>query len=109
MPEDYPKTPDGATKGIFQAWAKGDWDSFFTNFAEPGVPRELYDRAFTDEIKSSLAGMEVVSVGEPTNSFASNMWFVPYKLRFKDGTEKELRLHVAQDPRTQRWYFKGGF
>jgi hypothetical protein len=36
------------------------------------------------------------------------MWFVPYKIQFGDGTEHEFRLHVAQDPSTQRWYFKGG-
>ena len=107
--EDYPKTPDGATMGIFDAWARGDWDSFFDKFGEPGVPRELYDKAFDEGIRSKLADMEVVSVGQPTNSFATNMWFVPYKLRLKDGTEKEFRLHVAQDPRSQRWYFKGGF
>ncbi len=110
LTEDYPKTPDGATRGIFEAWARGDWDGFFTNYAEPGVPRELYDRMFTDEMKSNyLAGLEIVSVGQPTNSFGSNMWFVPYKLRFKDGSEKEFRLHVAQDPSSQRWFFKGGF
>ena len=55
-----------------------------------------------------LAGMEVVSLGEPTNSFSSNLWFVPYKIRFKDGTEKSFRLHVGQDQESQRWYFKGG-
>ena len=109
LPEDYPKTPDGATKGIFETWARGDWNAFITNFAEPGVPSEVYDRIFTDQLKSNLAGLEVVSIGEPTNSFGPNMWFVPYKIRFKDGSEKEFRLHVAQDPRTQRWILKGGF
>ncbi len=110
LPEDYPKTPDGATRGIFESWARGDWNAFFTNFGEPGVPRELYDRVFNDQVKSNyLAGMEILSIGQPTNSFGPNMWFVPYKIRLKDGTEKEFQLHVAQDPRTQRWYFKGGF
>ena len=109
-PEEYPKTPDGATRGIFESWARGDWNSFFTNYGEPGVPRELYDQMFSDPVKSNyLMGMEIVSLGTPTNSFGPNMWFVPYKLRFKDGSEKEFRLHVAQDPRTQRWFFKGGF
>lgn len=56
-----------------------------------------------------LAGMEVVSLGEPTNSFGPNMWFVPYKIRFKDGGQKDFRLHVAQDPKTQRWFSKAGF
>jgi hypothetical protein len=36
------------------------------------------------------------------------MWFVPYTIRFRDGNEKSFRLHVAQDPRTQRWILKGG-
>ena len=53
--------------------------------------------------------MEVVSIGEPTNSFGPDMWFVPYTIRLGDGSEKSMRLHVAQDPATQRWYFKGGF
>ena len=48
-------------------------------------------------------------VGQPTNSFGSNMWFVPYRLRFKNGSEKEWQLHIAQDPQSQKWYFKGGF
>jgi len=110
LPDDYPKTADGATKGIFETWARGDWNAFFTNFAEPGVPREFYDQMFNDPAKSNyLSGLEIVSVGQPTNSFGPNMWFVPYKIRFKNGSEKEFQLHVAQDPRTQRWYFKGGF
>ncbi len=108
LPDDYPKTPDGATKGIFDAWAKGDWDAFITNYGEPGVPREMYDKMF-GPYTNLLAGMEVVSIGEPTNSFGPNMWFVPYTIRFKDGSQKTFRLHVAQDSTTQRWYFKGGF
>jgi hypothetical protein len=52
--------------------------------------------------------VQVLSVGQPTNSFGPNMYFVPYKIRFQDGSEKEFRLHIAQDPRTQKWYFKGG-
>ena len=109
LPEDYPKTPNAATQGIFEAWGRGDWDTFFTNFGEPGVPREMYDKIFKDPATSNLlAGLEIVALGEPTNSFAPNMWFVPYKVRFKNGSEKEFRLHVAQDAKTQRWYFKGG-
>ena len=97
-------------KGIFEAWARGDWDTFFQNFAEPGVPRDAYDRAFSDPNKSNyLYGMEIASLGQPTNSPGQNSWWVPYELRFRDGSEKEFQLHVAQDPRTQRWLFQGGF
>jgi RNA polymerase sigma factor (sigma-70 family) len=108
LPEDYPKTADGATKGIFEAWGRGDWDTFLANFDLDGG-REVWDKAFTDEMKSNLLGLVVVSVGQPTNSFGPNMWFVPYTVRFKDGNEKTFRLHIAQDSRTQRWILKGGF
>ena len=109
LPEDYPKTPEDATRGIFGVLSRGDLEKFITDFGEPGVTKEMYDKIFGDErIKQYLAGLEVVSVGQPTNSFGPNMWFVPYKIRFQDGSEKEMRLHIAQDPRTQKWYFKGG-
>jgi RNA polymerase sigma factor (sigma-70 family) len=108
LPEDYPQTADGAAKGIFETWGRGNWDAFSTNFDLDGG-RDLWDKAFTDEMKSNLMGLEVVSIGQPTNSFASNMWFVPYTIRFKDGNEKTFRLHLAQDTSTKRWILKGGF
>jgi RNA polymerase sigma factor (sigma-70 family) len=103
---ENPKTADEATRAIFEAWGRGDWNTFAA-FWEPGAPP--VDSLFNDEIKRSLAGLEIVSLGKPTNSFGPNMWFVPYKIRFSNGQVKEFRLHVAQDPKTKRWYFKGGF
>jgi RNA polymerase sigma factor (sigma-70 family) len=109
LPEDYPKTADGASKGILETLARGDWNAFFTNFAEPGVPREMYDKMFNDpKMSNFMARIDSVNFGQPTNSFGPDMYFVPYTMHFKDGTEKEWRLHVAQDPKTQRWFFKGG-
>jgi hypothetical protein len=55
-----------------------------------------------------LKGVEVVSIGEPTNSFGPNLWFVPYTIRFPDGGVKSFRLHVGEDPATGRWVLKGG-
>ena len=111
LPEDYPKTPNAATKAIFDTLAQGDWNAFITNYTEPGVPRNLYDQMFTDEVKSNLIGMEIVSIGQPTNWLSNgsvNKWFVPYKIRFNDGGEKSFRLSVGQDTTTGRFYFDGG-
>jgi hypothetical protein len=109
LPADYPTTPEGATRGIFDALSRGDLEQFFTNYGEPGVPKELYDKMFGNErAKNALAGMTVVSIGQPTNSFGPNMYFVPCKVRFQDGSEEESKLHIAQDPGTHKWYFKGG-
>lgn len=106
---DLPKSADEATRAIFEAWGRGDWKAFYSSFGEPGVSPEVYEKVFNDRIKSALAGVEIVSLGKPTISFGPNMWFVPYEIRFKDGGKKKFRLHVAQDPVTKHWYFKGGF
>ena len=108
LPTDYPKTADAAAQTIFETWGRGDWEAFFTNFDVEGG-REFWDQAINDQMKSNLLDMEVVSIGEPTNSFGSNMWLVPYTIRVKDGSEKSLQLHLAQDPQTKRWILKGGF
>ncbi len=110
LPEEYPKTADGAAKGILDTFFRGDWDTFFANFGQPGVPRETYDQMFRNpRVSNYLASIETMSFGEPTNSFSRNKWAVPYKMRFKDGSEKEWQLYVGRDPKTQRWYFDGGF
>jgi hypothetical protein len=106
-PADYPTAPDGATKSIFELMARGDWGAL-TNFDVDGG-REKFEEALGDNMKEQLRGLEIVSIGQPTNSFGPNMWFVPYTIRFQDGSEKSLRLHVAQNPKTQRWILKGGF
>jgi hypothetical protein len=109
LPEDYPRTAEGAATNIFTAWGRGDWESFLTNYAQPGVPRSFYDQMFTDQMKSNLAGMQILNIGQPTNGFGPNHYFVPYKVQFQDGSQKEFRLSVKQDPSSQRFYFDGGF
>jgi len=111
-PADYPRTPDAATKEIFNIWARGDWDAFMTNYTDPEFPRSVYDQMYTDEMKSNVLGMEIISIGQPTNWLSNrsvNKWFVPYDVRFKDGTEKKFRLSIGQDLNTGRFYFDGGF
>jgi RNA polymerase sigma factor (sigma-70 family) len=103
-----PKTADEAVRAIFEDWGRGDWDGFYANFREPGVSRAMYDKVLNDKIKSELAGLQLVSVGQPSNSFGPDMWFVPCTIRRKDGQEQESRMHVAQNPFTKRWYYKGG-
>jgi RNA polymerase sigma factor (sigma-70 family) len=103
-----PKTPDEAARAILEDWARGDWDAFYAKFGEPGVSRATYDKKFNKELRSLLAGLQIVSLGEPSNSFGPDMWYVPCKIRLKDGRETEGKLHVAHPPETERWYYKGG-
>ena len=94
---------------IFGSWAKGDRDSFFANFGQPGVPRGFYDRLFTEQMRSNLVNLQILDVGEPTNGFGPNHFFVPYRVQFQDGSGKEFRLSIKRDPQSQRWYFDDGF
>jgi hypothetical protein len=112
LPENYPKTPDAAAARIFKVLEQGNWEEFITNYAEPGEPSNTYASMFTDERKSNLAGMEIISIGQPTNWLSTpsvNKWFVPYEIRFKDGSIKSHRLSVGQDAATQRFFFDGGW
>jgi len=102
-----PKTADEAARGIFEDWAKGDWDAFYSKFAPPGE-RAMYENAFTTKVKNYVAGMQIVSLGEPESGESADLWYVPCKIRLRDGSAREFRLHLAQDPETKRWYFKGG-
>jgi RNA polymerase sigma factor (sigma-70 family) len=111
LPEDYPKTPEAATQGIFAALSRGDFESFLTNFTEPGVPHDLYAQMFTEEMRSNFVGTEIVGIGQPTNWLATSAvtkWFVPYTIRLPDGTQKKFRLSIGQHAGTQRYYFDGG-
>jgi RNA polymerase sigma factor (sigma-70 family) len=111
LPADYPKTIEDATKGIVKVLAGGDLDKFFTNFGQPGVPKQLYkEKIFgNQQVMNALAGMEVVSVGQPTNSaFGPNLWWVPCTIRLQDGSHRDQKLHIGQEPSTQKWFFVGG-
>jgi RNA polymerase sigma factor (sigma-70 family) len=105
---DDAKAAKEATRGIFEDWAREDWDAFFAAAVPPGQ-REAYEKVFTAEVKRTLAGLQIVNLGEPQIGENPGMWYVPYKIRFQDGQEREFKLHVAQDLRTRSWYFLGGF
>jgi RNA polymerase sigma factor (sigma-70 family) len=109
LSEDYPKTADAAAKGILEAWQRAEWDKFYRWFGAPGSAG-VFDEVFHDPEKSNyLAGMEIVSIGQPTNNTPdSTVWYVPYTIQFQ-GYPKSGRLQVEQDPMTQRFFLKGGF
>ena len=104
-----PRTADAAAYKVFETLSNGDFETFMNDYSEPGA-REVYERVFSDPTKSNyITGLQIVSIGTPTNSYSPNSWWVPYKIRFKGGEEKELSLHMEWDPSAQRWYMKGGF
>ena len=91
---------------------QGDWNGFTnffsTNFFLPGG-LERFGEVIGNNMKAKLRGLEIVSIGQPTNNLGgTKIWFVPYAIRFQDGSEKSFRLQIEQDIRTQRWVVESG-
>lgn len=93
------------TQDFFDALGKADWNKIAT-LCPPGY-------ALGDELnsqqKDELKGVQIISLGEPYKKWPYPGVFVPYGIRFKDGSEKHFNLAVRNDNPEQKWYFDGGF
>ncbi len=91
-------------QAFFEALGQGDWATV-AQLCPPAAP---FDQIFNDRVKAHLGGLTVLSLGKP---FASRDYagvYVPYEIRFKDGTVKKFRLAVRRDNPERRWYWDGG-
>jgi hypothetical protein len=92
-------TPEQAARAFFEACGRGDWTEAgkFTGFP------------LSDEIKGFLDGLQLVSLGTPFGTAANpNDQFVPYEIKFKNGSVKKFNLALRKDPRADRWQVDGG-
>lgn len=93
-------TPLEATKAIFKSCAEKNWGEFAKFLPESGV------RQFT---KDALGGLEVTSLGEPFQSESAYVgWFVPYQIRFNDGSDYQGILALRKDNEADRFVIDGG-
>jgi hypothetical protein len=90
---------------FFDALGKGDWDKM-ASLCQPGYA--LGD-ALNNEQKEYFKGLRVLSLGEPFKKNSYGGVYVPYRIRFQDGEEKEFNLAVRNDNPKRKWYFDGGF
>jgi lipopolysaccharide/colanic/teichoic acid biosynthesis glycosyltransferase len=103
-------TPERATQAkqtatdFFDALGKGDWNQI-AKLCPPGF---ALDSELNQQQKDSLAGLQVVSLGEPFKKAPYPGVFVPYEIRFQNGEVKKFQLAVRQDNSENRWYFDGG-
>jgi RNA polymerase sigma factor (sigma-70 family) len=108
LPGDYPQTPEAATRGILEALSRGNFQQFLTNFIDPSLS-PLQQKMQSQQhapLSNLMAGAQVVSIGQPTNSSASNTWLVPYGMRFSNGQERQFLMKITQNPSTQRYIFQ---
>ena len=92
-------------RDFFEAMGKGDWNEI-DKLSPPSFPLSVQ---ITDETKTTLNGLELVSLGDPFTKPGFPQVWVPYEIRFKSGETKKFNLAVRQDNPERKWYFDGGF
>lgn len=91
---------DEAAKLFFEACSKNEWDKITDVF--PILESK------SDEVRNYLGGLTIISIDK---SFKSGLYpgeFVPYKIKFKDGSIKEMNLALRNDNLNKIWMIDGG-
>jgi len=91
--------PKETAQAFFQACADENWDEFLKFWSASSVDQR---------IKDYLGGIEIISIGEPFKSGQYSGWFVPYEIKFKNGSIKKMNLAVRNDNPAKRYVVDGG-
>jgi hypothetical protein len=91
-------TPEEAARAFFEACGREDWTEFAKYWPLP----------IDDGLKRGFGGIQIISLGQSFTSLVSSAHFVPYEIKFRDGTVKKWNLALKKDKRTGRWNFDGG-
>ncbi|HTS65902.1 MAG TPA: hypothetical protein VMH28_27965 [Candidatus Acidoferrales bacterium] len=92
--------PRDAAVYFFQACAREDWDSVLQVSPRTTVP---------EAVKLTYGGLQVISIGEAFQSGLYGGYFVPYRVRLRDGYLKTHKLAVRNDNPEHRWVLDGGY
>jgi hypothetical protein len=93
-----PQSPKEAAAMFFDGLSRQDADTLLAVYPANSVP------VWAKE----MAGLQVISLGEPFQSGAWRGWFVPYEISIH-GHVKKHNLAVRNDNPAHRWMFDGGF
>jgi hypothetical protein len=93
-----PQSAKEAAAMFFDGLSRQDWDTLAAVVPYSAPPKWM----------PQVAGVEVISLGEPFQSGNYPGWFVPYEIRM-NGHSKKHNLAVRNDNPTHRWVFDGGF
>ncbi|MFC1568714.1 anti-sigma factor family protein [bacterium] len=99
--ETHLTDPVDVAKAFFLACSMGDWESYkmFKSIA-----------GSNSTIIAPLKNLKILHIGKPFQSKTNlSMWFIPYKVKFQDGSFKENNLAIRNDNNAQQWCVDGGF
>ena len=92
--------PKDAAQYFFDSLAHERWDDVLAVYPE---------NTLRDSFKKAVAGLQVISIGEPFQSGVFPGYYVPYQIRFRNGYTKSFNLAVRNDNPSHRWIVDGGF
>ncbi len=93
-----PQSPKEAAAMFFNALSRQDADALLAVYPGSAVPPWA----------KQLAGLQLVSLGEPFQSGKYGGWFVPYEY-ILNGKTKKWNLAVRNDNPAHRWFVDGGY
>ena len=93
-------TAEQAARAFFEACSQENWSE---------VEKFLRESPVDHLLKQELGGLEIIQIGTAFISNASPDQFVPYKIKLKNGYDKELNLALRKDEPTGRWFVDGGW
>ncbi len=101
-------TPEQAARTLFEAYGSEDWQEDRQKVATFFPPGD----SSVDDYKG-YGGLKIISLGKPfkgkiIGGGEYHGVFVPYEIRFKDGSVKKWQLAIRCDNPEHRWRFDGG-
>lgn len=90
--------PGEVAREFWTAAAAGDWDRLRIFCPSP---------ALIDSFKDNRP-VEIVEIGEPFRTGGYAGWYVPYRVRFADGRERDHNLALRNDNAWGRYVYDGG-
>lgn len=90
---------------FWKACAVEDWDT-----AAKAGRNYLEDEKIAPQIKKLMGGVEIIELGDPVKDRTKGYpgFFVPYKIKRKDGVVDDHRLAIRNDGPDGKWFIDGG-
>ena len=96
-------TPEEMARMFFESLSKSDYSKFEIL---TGMP---VNEKMKSQLKEAFEGLKIIEIGKQFKSGMYGGVFVPYKIQFKDGSVKEMKLAIRNDNKEKQWRVDGGF
>ena len=105
-------TPEQVARTFFETSGREDWDEV-AKLLQQG---RLDDSTWSDQFKTKYAGVKLIYLGKPFRGWVIQVGnqeyagvYVPYEIRFKDGTIQKFQVAMRCDNPDKRWCVEAGF